>query len=318
MNDGLVGRIFDIQGFTVNDGPGIRTEVFLKGCPLRCLWCHSPESQSFEPQVAWFEMRCIGVESCGRCLGICPTGALTKGETRLSETQGAEIQLIRLERTVCDNCGKCTDACPSQALSMAGCDMTVDEVMKRIEKDRPYYRKSGGGLTVSGGEPMAQYDFLGALLKDCKERGLDTCLDTTGYAKWDRYREILPYVDLFLYDLKHMNSGAHRTLTGVANELIIENAKRLAAEGARFQIRIPIIPGHNDSEENLRASSALCEEMGPAVQVVQILPYHRLGIAKYQRLQKKYELEAIMPPSDEHMEWCKGVIESYGLQVKIH
>ncbi len=318
MSDGVFGRVFDIQGFTVNDGPGIRTEVFLKGCPLRCLWCHSPESQSFEPQVAWFEMRCIGVEHCGRCLDACPKGALSKGETKFSQTEKAEIQLVCLERDLCGNCGKCTEVCPAQALSMAGTDMTVNDVMKRVEKDRPYYRKSGGGLTVSGGEPMAQYDFLTALLKESKERGITTCLDTTGYGQWDRYKAILPYVDLFLYDLKQMNSDMHRTLTGVPNELILENARRLAGSGASFQIRIPIIPGRNDSEENLRASAAFCAELGSAVKVVQILPYHRLGMAKYERLQKKYELEEVMPPSDEHMEWCKGLIESYGLEVKIH
>ncbi len=314
----IVGRVFDIQEFTVNDGPGIRTEVFLKGCPLRCLWCHSPESQSFEPEVMWFEMRCIGVDNCGRCLPECPTGALRRGETKFSQTEQKEIQLVRIDRGLCDDCGNCTKVCPSRALAMTGTDMTVDEVMARVERDRPYFGKSGGGLTVSGGEPMAQHGFLVALLKDCKERGLDACLDTTGYAKWERYAEVLPYVDLFLYDLKHMESCRHIALTGVPNEPIIGNARRLAAEGAAFQIRIPIVPGHNDSEENLRASSVFCAELGSAVNIVQILPYHRLGIAKYERLQRTYELPSIAPPSDEHMEWCKSVIESYGLQVKIH
>jgi pyruvate formate lyase activating enzyme len=318
VNNGTVGKVFDIQGFTVNDGPGIRTEVFLKGCPLRCLWCHSPESQAFEPQVVWFEMRCIGVKYCGQCLDVCPTGALKKGETKFSQIEKTEIELVTIDREMCDDCGKCTEACPSNALAMAGTDMTVDEVMKRIERDRPYYLKSGGGPTVSGGEPMSQHTFLAALLKECKDKGLNTCLDTTGYAKWERYEQVLPWVDLFLYDLKHMDSETHRRLTGVPNELILENARRLAAKGAAFQMRIPIIPGHNDSEEDLRASGEFCAELGAAVRIVQILPYHRLGIAKYERLQKKYELESIKPPSDEHMEWCKGIIESYGLQVKIH
>lgn len=317
MSD-VTGRVYDIQGFTVNDGPGIRTEVFLKGCPLRCLWCHSPESQSFEPQVAWFEMRCIGVDNCGQCLDACPAGALKEGETKYSQTEKAEIKLVRIDRERCDNCGRCTRACPAQALCMAGTDMTVAEVMERVEKDRPYYRKSGGGLTVSGGEAMSQFPFLLALLRENRQRGLTSCLDTTGYARWERYEEILPFVDLFLYDLKHMDSDVHRTLTGVPNELILENAKRLAAGGAFLQIRIPIVPGYNDSEENLRATSAFCAEIASSVEVVQILPYHRLGMAKYERLQKKYELESIVPPTDDHMQWCKGLIESYGLPVKIH
>jgi pyruvate formate lyase activating enzyme len=315
---GVLGRVFDIQGFTVNDGPGIRTEVFLKGCPLRCLWCHSPESQSFDPQVAWFEIRCIGVENCGRCLGECPTGALRKREVKLSQAGKAETQLVSIDRSTCDDCGKCAVICPARALSVAGTDMTIEEVMQRVEKDAPYCRKSGGGLTVSGGEPMVQHEFLMALLKKCKDKGFDTCLDTTGYTKWDRYLEILPYVNLFLYDLKHMDSRRHRELTGVSNELILENARRLACEGTDIQMRIPVIPGINDSDENLRASGAFCAEIGPAVRMVQLLPYHRLGVAKYERLQKKYELESIMPPTDEHMEWCKSIIESYGLRVKIH
>jgi pyruvate formate lyase activating enzyme len=316
--DGTLGRVFDIQGFTVNDGPGIRTEVFLKGCPLRCLWCHSPESQSFEPQLAWFESRCIGIEVCGRCLGACPTGALTKGEIKFSPMEKADIQMVHINREICTDCGACTKVCPSQALSMAGTDMTVEEVMERIEKDRLYYRKSGGGLTVSGGEAMSQFPFLYSLVKRCYDRGISTCLDTSGFAPWERYEKILPFIDLFLYDLKHMDNEAHQTLTHVPNVPILENARRLAAKGASFQIRIPVIPGRNDSEENLRATAAFCAELGTSVQVVQILPYHRLGIAKYDRLQKNYELESVMPPSDEHMKWCKSLIESYGLEVKIH
>jgi pyruvate formate lyase activating enzyme len=318
MDSGVVGRVFDIQGFTVNDGPGIRTEVFLKGCPLRCQWCHSPESQAFEPQLAWFETRCIGTENCGRCLPACSKGALSRAEKKYSEIEKTEIQLVRVDRAVCDDCGTCAVACPSQALSMAGTDMTVAQVVERVEKDRAYYRKSVGGLTVSGGEAMAQFPFLLALLVECRNRGLNICLDTTGHAPSDRYGQILPYVDLFLYDLKHMDSKAHKILTGVPNELILENARRLADAGAAFQMRIPVIPGRNDSEENLRATAAFCAELGRAVTVVQILPYHRLGIAKYERLQRKYELESVMPPTDDHMEWCKALIESYGLAVKIH
>jgi len=243
VNKELVGKVFDIQGFTVNDGPGVRTEIFLKGCPLRCLWCHSPESQAPYPQVAWYEVRCIGVKDCGDCLKVCPQGALKKGKVIYSKTQKAEIQIIELDREACDNCGKCTEVCQAEALAMAGKDMTVAELMARIDKDRPFFRRSGGGVTISGGEPMLQNKFTKALLKECKNQGLHTCLDTSGYAKWEHYKDILQYVDLVLYDIKHMDTEQSRVLTGVPNELILENARKMAANGVALQIRIPIIPG---------------------------------------------------------------------------
>ena len=314
----LTGKVYDIQGFTVHDGPGIRTEIFLKGCPLQCLWCHSPESQAPYPQVAWHEIRCFGVADCGKCLEACPQEALKSGKTIRSEVQKKEIQVVELDRTRCDNCGKCAEACPSDALAMCGVDMTVDEIMARIAKDRPFYEKSGGGVTLSGGEPMLQHQFSTALLRECKEQKYHTCLDTTGYAEWKLFQNILEYTDLVLLDIKHMDSGQSRTLTGVPNELILENARKMAASGTSLQIRIPVIPGYNDSEENLRATSEFCRELGDAVTLVQILPYHRLGLVKYQRLQRKYELESLQPPSEEYMESRKKLIESYGLQVQIH
>lgn len=318
MANEIRGRIYDIQRFSVHDGPGIRTEVFLMGCPLKCIWCHSPESQSYKKQLGWFEIRCIGIEKCGRCLGICPKGALTKGKIKKSGTDNSDIQIIEINRELCDGCGECAEVCTPRALSMIGRDVTVEEVLETIEKDRSFYKKSGGGITVSGGEAMVQPEFTAALLKKCKERDLHTCLDTTGYAKWELFEKILPYVDLVLLDIKHMNSDKSYTLTGVRNELILENAKKIAAFGSALQIRIPIIPGLNDTEENLRATSEFCLELGPSVKTVQILPYHRLGSAKYERLHRKYELEDLEPPGDEHMESCKKIIESYGLRVKIH
>ena len=318
MNKGLIGKVFDIQGFTVNDGPGIRTEIFLKGCPLRCLWCHSPESQASYSQVAWYEIRCIGIETCGKCLEVCPKDAIKKGKVIYTKTEKMEIQVIDLKREACDNCGKCAEICPADALAMAGTDMTIDEIMKRIDKDRPFYRKSGGGVTLSGGEPILQYRFAKALLQECKSKGLHTCLDTSGYAKWEYYKDIIQYMDLVLYDIKHMDTEQSRVLTGVPNELILENARRMATGGVALQIRIPIIPGFNDSEQNLRATSEFCLELGSAVKMVQILPYHRLGIVKYERLQIKYEMESVEPPSSEHIDYCKKLIESYGLKVQVH
>ncbi|HHX74752.1 MAG TPA: glycyl-radical enzyme activating protein [Firmicutes bacterium] len=312
------GRVYDIQRFSVHDGPGIRTEVFLSGCPLSCLWCHSPESQYYEPKVAWFATRCIGTEVCGQCITACPQQAIALGERVTSPAEKKEIQLIQIDRTLCDDCGLCVAACPARALCLTTTEMTLDEVMAAIEKDRAYYEKSGGGVTISGGEPMVQHEFTLALLTACKEAALHTCLDTTGFAKFELYEKVLPFVDLFLYDLKHMDTKRSQRLTGVPNELILANARKLAAAGARLQIRMPIIPRLNDTEENLQATATFCRELGQAVHLVQILPYHRLGAVKYDRIGRKYKLVNVKAPPDERMEEIKDLLVSYGLKVKIH
>jgi pyruvate formate lyase activating enzyme len=318
LDQTITGKVFDIQGFTVNDGPGIRTEIFLKGCPLRCLWCHSPESQSTQSQLAWYDIRCIGIEACGKCLKACPREAIQAGPRNFSQTEKKEIQFITLDLQKCDNCGRCTRVCPANALAETGVDMTVSEVMERINKDRPFYRRSGGGVTVSGGEPLLQHRFTAALFQECKNQALHTCLSTSGFAKWEILEEVARYTDLALYDIKQMDSAKSLEYVGVPNELILANARKLAEMGIALQIRIPVIPGYNDSEENLRATSQFCRKLGQSVRLVQILPYHRLGTVKYQRLQRAYDLEKVQPPTAERMEAHKKLIESYGLKVQIH
>ncbi|MBE6967820.1 MAG: glycyl-radical enzyme activating protein [Ruminococcaceae bacterium] len=314
----LTGKIYDIQGFSVQDGPGIRTTVFLKGCPLRCPWCHSPESQAFYPQLSWISMRCVGTKYCQeRCIKACPKQAIKAEGTRIDSLTGEELQLIHVDRTLCDNCGECAKACHPHALYICGEDYTVEDVVKRVLADKSFYEHSGGGATVSGGEALSQLEFTKELLRRLKEEGIHTALDTTGFAPWEAVEAVMPYVDLFLYDLKHMDSERHQATVAVPNERILDNARRIAAAGGKLQVRIPVIPMFNDSEENIRATAAFCKELGDAVTVVQLLPYHNMGVSKYARISDGTVLEAT-PPSDEKMQQLKGIMEEYGLNVTIH
>ena len=314
----LTGKIYDIQGFSVQDGPGIRTTVFLKGCPLRCPWCHSPESQSFAPQLSWISMRCVGTEACdSRCIKACTKGAIELGETRKDSLSGKELQLVHVKRDVCDNCGDCTAACHPHALYICGKDYTVDEVVEIALRDKSFYEHSGGGVTVSGGEALSQPEFTLALLKALKEHGIHTALDTTGFTKWEKIEAVLPYVDLFLYDLKHMDSEKHRKMVAVPNEPILENALKIAEAGGKFQIRIPVIPMFNEDEENIRATAEFCCRIKDAVEVIQLLPYHNMGVSNYQRISYEHAVEAV-PPSEEKMQKLREIMASYGLNVVIH
>ena len=314
----ITGMIYDIQGFSVNDGPGIRTTVFLKGCPLRCPWCHSPESQKFYPQLSWISMRCIGTEVCeNRCINACPKGALEYGGVGVNSQTQQNVQYVHVKRDLCDNCGKCAEVCYPHALYLCGESYTVDEVMKKALADRHFYENSGGGVTVSGGEALSQPIFTLELLRRLKEEGIHTALDTTGYAPWQIVEKTLPYTDLYLLDLKHMDNERHKQTVGVPNDIIHENARKIAAAGGKFQIRIPVIPMFNDSEENIRATAEFCRELGDAVTLVQLLPYHNLGVTKHLRISDTAVAEAT-PPSDEKMQKLKAIMESYGLNVIIH
>ena len=314
----LYGNIYDIQKFSVHDGPGIRTDIFLKGCPLKCLWCHSPESQGFGSDVAWMDIRCIGLEYCGLCQKACDRGAISVSEPKKSLAGDEELTYPVIDRAKCDGCLKCAEACPSTAIYNPLRKVTVEDCMKSIRQDKKYYDKSGGGVTISGGEPMSQFEFTLALAKACRAEGYSVALDTTGYAPTDNYMEILPYINLFLYDLKHMNSDKHLKLTGVPNELILKNAEELCKAGARFQVRFPIVPKLNDSEGNIRATAEFCARIKNAVDVVQLLPYHKMGSLKYTRLGKKYRLVNVEAPSNEFMEQQLELFKSYGLNAMIH
>jgi pyruvate formate lyase activating enzyme len=312
------GKFYDIQGFSVHDGPGIRLTLFLKGCPLRCLWCHSPESQAFPTQLNRMEVKCTGTETCGRCLPACPTGAVKPGRKKKALAGEGEITLVRVDRTLCNDCGKCAEVCPSKALYLCGTDLSVDEAMEKVRRDKPFYDSSGGGVTVSGGECLCQPDFLLALLTACKAEGIHTAVDTTGYADWSVIERILPYTDLFLYDLKHMDSAKHARGTGVPNERILENARKIAAAGGKMQIRIPVIPMYNDSTEDFDAAGRFISDLGAAVEMTQLLPYHSLGAIKWERLDREGPRVEAAPPTDQLIQARKSQLEALGLCVTIH
>jgi len=314
----LTGKLYDIQGFSVHDGPGIRLTLFLKGCPLRCPWCHSPESLAFRTELNWMEIKCVGIEKCGRCLSVCPHDAVSPGKMKSALDGSGEIQLVTVDRSKCDNCGECAKACTSKALYMCGTDYTVDEIMDRVRRDVPFFNRSGGGVTISGGECLCQPEFTLEVLKRCKAEGIHTAVDTTGFVKWEVIESVLPYTDVFLYDIKGIDSAMHKQVIGVPNELILENARKIAANGGKFQIRIPVMPMYSDSAEVFDKIGKFCLELGDAVEVVQILPYHNLGTVKWERLQTNKPIFEATAPSDELIQARKQQLEDMGLNVIVH
>lgn len=276
------GTVFNIQPFSVYDGPGIRTTVFLKGCNLRCAWCHNPESWLRKPQLQFLAEKCIG---CGACFTACPRGVHVLADGRHG-----------LNRDACIGCGKCADGCYAGALVLTGREMTVEEVMNRIREDALYFQNSGGGVTFSGGEAMMQIEFLEELLKRCKQLGIHTAVDTAGNFPFSRYQRILPYTDLFLYDIKAFSSETHRQLTGVDNRMILENLPLLLQHGARVIVRIPCIPQGNWHE--MPEIAAYLQNL--PVEQVELLAYHRLGEGKRQSL--GMELRTFPSPTADEME----------------
>jgi len=297
------GIVFNIQRYSVHDGPGVRTTIFFKGCPLRCLWCDNPEGQKAAPEMVFWKERCI---HCETCVGICPYNAI-KSASRKSK-------MIVKDR--CIVCGRCLDTCYSRALEQIGKYVSVDEVLEEINRDRIFFDASGGGITASGGEPTAQPEFVTELLKRCKERQIHTAIETCGYAEWSILEKVLKYTDLVLYDIKEMDPAKHKEFVGVRNDLILENAKKISSKLIPMVVRIPIIPGYNDREHNIEATGRFISELR-GVREVNLLPYHRFGEAKYKRLGLKYRLEELKQPREERLKSIKGAMESTGLEVKI-
>jgi pyruvate formate lyase activating enzyme len=295
------GTILRIERFAIHDGPGIRTTVFLKGCPLTCAWCHSPESQSAEPEFMPLADRCVG---CGACAAACPRDAI-----RLAGTPALS------RPPECDLCGACAAACPSGAREIAGRRLSVEEALDLVEKDRIFYDQSGGGVTFSGGEPLMQPAFLLDAVARCRARGIRTAVDTSGHGDPAALRQLAARTDLFLFDLKIMDEDRHRALTGVGNLLIHDNLRALAAIHRAVIVRFPLVPGVNDREGDIAALGGFIASLG--LPRVDVLPYHRAGLAKYHRLGREYRLAGTQPPSRMDQEAVARALAGFGLTVTV-
>jgi pyruvate formate lyase activating enzyme len=298
------GIVFNIQRFSIHDGPGIRTTVFLKGCQLHCGWCSNPESWKRHPEILTRDIKCI---HCGKCIEACPQKAISKVEDKRV-----------IDWTKCDYCLKCAEVCAAKSIEVSGEEMTVARVLDTVMRDASFYKRTGGGMTVSGGEPLVQWEFARALLREGKQKGIHTALDTTGYADWEALDKVAEFTDLVLYDLKHMDPTKHKEATGVSNERILDNLTKIAAKAnSHVWIRIPLIPDFNDSEAALGDICAFALTLGGNVEKVSILPYHKFAELKYTATGREYMYREVNLLSDDRVEELKKFVESRGLKVDV-
>ncbi len=294
--------VSNIQGYSIHDGPGIRTVVFLKGCPLRCRWCANPENLEDRVRVGFHSNLC---KHCGRCAKSCPRGAILPDADR------------RIDREKCDDCAKCTEACFYDALVRYGGEKTAEEVFDQVRRDKIFYDSSGGGVTVSGGEPLTHADFVAELFALCRREGIHTCAETCGCVSRSAFERVLELTDTFYFDLKLMDSELHRAYTGRGNESILENARFLADSGANILFRQPLIPGVNSLEENVKATAAFIRSLGREDLALQLIPYHRMGTSKYAALDIPYSLEDMKPMAAGEAEAVQTLYESFGVSCTV-
>lgn len=295
------GLIFNIQRFSIHDGPGIRTTVFMKGCPLSCRWCSNPESMSGRPQLMVRDVKCA---VCGACVEVCPEKAIS-----LTAEHGR-----RIDWDSCTQCLECVPACLYEALTAVGRYADVGEVVQEVIRDEVFYKNSGGGVTLSGGEPMIQYEFVRDLLAACKEQGLHTALDTTGFAPEDHFAGVLPYIDLVLFDLKQLDPEKHLEYTGVDNDLILKNGRFIAGK-VRTWFRIPLIEGFNDSPDQMRVIAEMAKELG--VEKISLLPYHEGGMSKAAQIGRTYQMNEARAPEEERIQELKDIALEVGVEATV-
>lgn len=297
-----VGVISGIERFSIHDGPGIRTLIFMKGCPLRCLWCSSPQTQKNVPELLYDVTQCM---KCKKCFETCPSQAIS-----FSPETGVSV-----DTTLCDCCGKCAENCPAKALELIGKKVNPDELFKEVSRDSAFFRRSKGGVTVGGGEPTLQADFVAQFLALCKRRFFHTAIETCGYCQQAKLDRLLEHLDLVYMDIKHMNDMRHRELTGVSNHLLLKNAESVA-QVRPLILRVPVIPGCNDNIDNIKATAEFAYSLGKNLLMIELLPYHKLGIHTYIRMGRDYLLRDVEPPNQEQMDQFKQTVERFGVKVQ--